>query len=120
MQQETSHKVVLFAFRDDPTCFVHVLLTALDMKAKGLETGIVLEGAATRLITVLAQPDHPLRHLYAKASEQGLILGACKACTAKMGELEAVQAAGLPLLDDMNGHPGMAAYIERGYTVLTF
>ncbi len=114
------NKTALFAFRDDPMCFIHVLLTALDMKAKGFETGIVLEGAATKLITVLTSPEHPLHQLYASAREQNLFFGACRACSAKMGVLEAVQAAGLPLLDDMKGHPGMAAYMERGFTILTF
>lgn len=113
-------KVVLFAFRDDPMCFIHLLLTVLDMKAKGLQAGIVLEGAATTLITVLAQQDHPLHQLYRTVREQNLFFGACKACSAKMGVLEAVRAEGLPLLDDMSGHPGMGGYMERGYTVLTF
>jgi len=113
-------KAVLFAFRDDPMCFIHVLLTALDMKARGFEAGIVLEGAATRLVTVLETAQHPMHALYEKTREQGLFLGACRACSLKMGVMEKAQAAGLPLLDDMNGHPGMAGYIERGYTVLTF
>ncbi len=113
-------KVVLFAFRDDPMCFIHVLLTVLDMKAKGFEAGIVLEGAATRLVTVLDAPQHPMHALYMKARGQGLFHGACRACSLKMGVLEQVEAAGLTLLDDMNGHPGMVGYMERGYNVLTF
>jgi hypothetical protein len=113
-------KVVLFAFRDDPLCFIHVLLTTLDMQARGFEAGIVLEGAATKLVAVLETAGHPLNALYVRAKEQGLLHGACRACSLKMGALEQVQAAGLPLLDDMNGHPGMAGYMERGYTVLTF
>ncbi|MDP3428501.1 MAG: cytoplasmic protein [Humidesulfovibrio sp.] len=113
-------KAVLFAFQDDPMCFVHVLLTAVEMKAKGFEVGIVLEGAATRLVNVLEAAQHPMHALYEKAREQGLFHGACRACSLKMGALEQVHAAGLTLLDDMSGHPGMGAYIERGYTVLTF
>ena len=113
-------KVAVFAFRDDPTCFVHVLLTALDLKAKGFEAGIELEGEATRLTAVLDAAQHPLHALYLKVRGQGLFLGACRACSLKMGMLRQVEASGLPLLDDMNGHPGMAGYLERGYTVLTF
>lgn len=113
-------KVVLFAFRDDPMCFIHVLLTALNMKAKGFEAGIVLEGAATRLVTVLDAAQHPMHALYMKARGQGLFHGACRACSLKMGVLDQVQADGLPLLDDMSGHPGMAGYMERGFNVLTF
>lgn len=113
-------KTVLFAFRDDPMCFIHVLLTALDMQQKGFQAGIVLEGAATRLAGVLAEAAHPLHQLYAKAKAQGLFFGACKACSAKLGALAAVEAEGLPLLDDMSGHPSIAAYMEKGFTVLTF
>jgi len=113
-------KAVLFAFRDDSMCFIHVLLTALDMEAKGFEVGIVLEGAATKLVAELAKEGHALHQLYAKAKDRDLFFGACKACSAKLGALEAIQAEGLPLLDDMSGHPGMAGYMERGYAVLTF
>ncbi|MBU1230576.1 MAG: cytoplasmic protein [Proteobacteria bacterium] len=113
-------KTVLFAFRDDPMCFIHVLLTALDMQARGFEAGIVLEGEATRFVTILGAAQHPMHTLYMKVRGEGLFYGACRACSLKMGMLEQVKAAGLPLLDDMNGHPGMAGYMERGYTVLTF
>jgi hypothetical protein len=34
--------------------------------------------------------------------------------------LEAVQAEGLKLLDDMSGHPSMARYREEGFDVITF
>ena len=113
-------KAVLFAFRDDPMCYIHVLLTALDMREKGLEAGIVLEGAATRLVEALAQAGHPLHQLYAKAKGQGLFFGACRACSAKLGALAAVEAEGLTLLDDMSGHPGMAGYMARGFSIITF
>lgn len=86
---------VLFAFRDDTLCFIHVLPTALDMKARGFEAGIVLEGAATRLVTVLGAAQHPMHALYVKARGQGLFHGACRACSLKMVVLEQVQAAGL-------------------------
>jgi len=113
-------KTVLFAFREDPLCFIHVLLNALDLQAKGFQAGIVLEGAATKLVTLLETSGHFLNPLYLKAREQNLFFGACKACSAKMGVLEAVQAAGLPLLDDMSGHPGVAAYQQQGFSVLIF
>jgi len=113
-------KTVLFAFREDPMCFIHVLLNALDLCAKGFEAGIVLEGAATTLVPKLEDPGHFLHPLYKQCREKGLVFGACRACSAKLGALEAVQAAGLPLLDDMNGHPGVAAYQLKGYSVLVF
>ena len=50
----------------------------------------------------------------------GLIEGACRACSAKLGALEAVQAEGLTLLGEMNGHPALGRYLNEGWTVLTF
>jgi hypothetical protein len=113
-------KAALFVFNGDPMCFIHVLLNALDLKQKGWEAGIVIEGAATRLIPELAKEDHPLQGLWLKARAAGLVDGACRACSQKMGTAEAARAQGLALLDDMNGHPGMAGYRDRGYEVITF
>ena len=50
-------KTVLFVFNGDPMCFIHVLLNALDMQARGDECRVVVEGSATRLIPELAGAD---------------------------------------------------------------
>lgn len=110
----------LYAFNGEMMCFVHVLLNTLDMKEKGKQVTIVFEGAAVKLVPELEKTDCPFHGLYIKAKEAGLIDGACKACSSKLGVLDAVQAAGLPLLDDMSGHPSMAAYADKGYTIITF
>jgi hypothetical protein len=113
-------KVVLFAFNGDFMCFIHVLLNALDMHEKGYEVKIVIEGSATRLIPELAKEGNPMSALYKKAKALDLIEGVCKACSNKMETLNAAEAEGFALLDDMNGHPGMAGYLEEGYGVITF
>jgi hypothetical protein len=113
-------KVALFVFNGDPMCFVHVLLNALDMKAKAYDCCIVVEGAATKLISELATDGHPLHTLWEKTKGQGLVAGVCKACSQKMGTLDAVKEQGLALLDEMNGHPSMAGFRDQGYEVITF
>ena len=113
-------KLALFVFNGDPMCFIHVLLNALDMKAKGYEAKIIVEGAATKLLPELAKADNPLNMLWTKAKSAGLVQGACKACSQKMETVEAVRSQGLSLLDDMNGHPGMAFYRNQGFEVITF
>jgi hypothetical protein len=110
----------LYAFNGELMCFVHVLLNALEMKEKGKEAIIVFEGMAVTLVPGLEKPDNPFHQLYQKAKDAGLIEGACRACSSKLGVLDAVQEAGLPLLGDMSGHPSMAAYMDKGYTILTF
>ena len=80
-------KIALFVFNGDPMCFVHVLLNALDMKAKGDEAKIIVEGASVKLIPELVKSDHPLNGLWKKNLAAGLVEGVCKACSSKMGTL---------------------------------
>lgn len=113
-------KIALFVFNGDPMCFIHVLLNALDMQARGDECRVVVEGSATRLIPELAGPDHPLNKLWEKTRAAGLVAGVCRACSQKMGTLDAAKEQGLALLDDMNGHPSMSRYRSEGYEIITF
>jgi hypothetical protein len=113
-------KVALVAFQGEAMCFVHVMLNALDMQQRGIEAKIIIEGLAVKLPPELNKPDHTLHALYLKTKEAGLIEGVCKACSAKMGSLAEIQVQGLPLLDDMNGHPSLGRYLAEGYTIITF
>jgi hypothetical protein len=113
-------KVAMFVFNGDEMCFVHVLLNAPDLKAKGENPGIVVEGAATKLIGPLAETGHPLNGLWTKVKEGGLVEGVCRACSEKMGTRTAAEQQDLRLLDDMNGHPGMAGYRKDGWEIITF
>lgn len=109
-------KFVIFAFNGELMCFVHVLLNALDMDAKGKEVKIVMEGSAVRLIKELEENGNPL---YKKAREKNLFDSICKACSATMGVLEYNEGTGIPVIGDMAGHPSMNDYIEKGYQIIT-
>jgi hypothetical protein len=113
-------KMALFVFNGDPMCFIHVLLNALDMKEKGYEARIIIEGAATKLLPELAQKDNPLYKLWQRCLDADLVDGVCRACSNKMGTLKASQSQGLELLDDMTGHPGMARYRDDGFEIISF
>ena len=113
-------KFALFVFNGDAMCFIHVLLNALDMKAKGHGTKIIIEGASVKLIPELVKPGNPLNGLWKKNLEAGLVEGVCKACSTKLGTFEAAKSQGLTLLDDMSGHPGMSTYRGKGYEIITF
>jgi hypothetical protein len=112
--------VVLFVFNGDPMCFIHVLLNALDMEAKGKKIQIVIEGASTKLLPELAKRENPLHGLWEKVKELGLVAGVCKACSNKTGTLESAKEQNLALLDEMQGHPSIARYQDEGYHVITF
>ncbi len=113
-------KYVLFAFRGEPMCFVHVLLNALDMHGKGLEVKVVIEGEATKLIPQFYEEGSSLYLLAQRALSQGLIEGVCKACSQKFGTYEIAVNKGLKILDDMANHAGMARFLKEGYQVITF
>jgi hypothetical protein len=117
---EFMKKIALFPFRDDMMCFIHVLLNAQDMKDKGHEVTVVMEGAAVTLLPKLAQPDNPMHELFNAVRNKGLIEGACRACSSKLKVAADIESLGIPLIGDMSNHPGMASYIERGYEIITF
>lgn len=54
-------------------CFIHVLLNALDMKERGYEGKIVIEGAATKLFPELAKENNPMHKLWEKVKAAGLV-----------------------------------------------
>lgn len=115
-----ARKVLLVAFKGEPMCFVHVLLNALDMKEKGFEVKVVLEGTATQAAAELGDPGKPFAKIYQRVLEAGLIDCACQACSAKMNALPALQAQGVGMCAEMSGHPSLAKYVEQGYEVITF
>jgi len=113
-------KYVLFAFRGEPMCFIHVLLNALNISGQGFEVKVVLEGEACKLLPELYNQDSPLYRLYHQALEKGLIEGICKACSQKMGTYELALEKGLKILDDMANHAGMGRFLKEGYQVINF
>jgi len=113
-------KVIFFAFRGDPLCFIHVLLNSLDLEARGMDGKIILEGEAVKLVPEMARSGHFLNGLYTKVKEKGLIIGACRACSNKLKVAQAIEDEQISLIGEMSGHPAMSEYIEQGYRILTF
>ncbi len=113
-------KIALFAFNGDPMCFAHVLLNGLDMKVKGYDVKLIIEGTATRQILELMDTGKPFASLYQKVKDEGLIDCVCKACAAKTGSLASAMEQNLPICSDMSGHPSMSGYLEAGYEIITF
>ena len=113
-------KFCLFAFNGEAMCFVHVLLNALDMKEKGYDVKVVIEGSATKLVKEFQDTSKPFANLYHKVKDAGLIDCVCEACANKMESLEAAKAQELNLCNELKGHPSIAKYIEEGYEVMTF
>ncbi len=115
-----TRKVAVFAFNGEEMCFIHALMNALDMEDRGYDVKLIIEGSATRLIKESEDGKKPLAALYAKAKEAGLIDCVCMACASKMESLGNAKQQGLPLCDEMYGHPAIARYMDAGYEIIVF
>ena len=109
-------KIVLFAFKGNQMCFIHVLLNAVQMHKKGMDVKIVVEGESVALIKDLETNNNPL---YNEAKEAKLFHSICLACSVKLGVASFNKTTGIPLLGDMEGHVSMANFITEGYEVIT-
>jgi len=110
------NKFVIFAFNGNPTCFVHVLLNALDLNEKGTEVKIVLEGESVTLVKTMIESNNPL---FKKVVDLQLIDCVCKGCSAKLNVLEYNEQSGLPVGGEMSGHPSFSSYIQKGFQIIT-
>lgn len=113
-------RIAIFTFNGDPMCFIHVLLNSLDMKERGYDVKLIIEGSATGLIQDLHEGRSPQSGLYRKVIESGILACACRACCSKMGTLDSAEAQGMELCGEMSGHPSIARYRDQGYEVITF
>jgi hypothetical protein len=113
-------KIAIFAFNGEVMCFTHVMLNALDMKRKGYDIKLVIEGSATKHVKELADPGKPLAKIYGRVKEAGLIDCVCQACANQTGSLDSAKEQNLSLCNEMSGHPSMARYMEEGYEVIVF
>jgi|WetSurMetagenome_2_1015567.scaffolds.fasta_scaffold304757_2 hypothetical protein len=93
-QTKTGKRVVLVAFSSVAMCFVHVSFNAPDMKGKGYEAKVVIEGSATKLANELNDPEKPFGNLYRMCMKKGTIDLVCQAYSAGMEALEGVQPRG--------------------------
>jgi len=126
-------KIALFAFNGDPMCFIHVLINALEMKEKGYEVALVIEGSATKLVKLLSngsglddfKQNNPkmfdlLTQNLQRVKDAGIISCVCRACANQMNSLDDVTEVGLPLCAELKGHPSMSRYIESGFEIISF
>ncbi len=119
-------KIALFAFNGEPTCFMHVLLNGLDLREKGHDVAVVIEGSATKLIELLARDPgddaeaQTLHRLYEEVKDRGLVDCVCRACSSNMGVIAEVERQGLPFGTEMKGHPSVSRYVDDGYEILIF
>lgn len=96
----------------------NALTSAQDFEESSDEVAIIFDGAGTRWIGELSDPDHKYHKPF--ESQKDNIAGACSYCAASFGVKEEVQESGITLMEEYEGHPGLAKLVSQDYQVITF
>ncbi|HAH32977.1 MAG TPA: hypothetical protein DCL44_11760 [Elusimicrobia bacterium] len=119
-------KLLFMVFTDEACKQNHAFMYALECSKNGHEAKIILEGPATACVNRLSAGGK-FEELFRRAKEAGLIEGACKTASGgcSTGEKErnvskAAEKEGLKLISDLDGHAGIARFVETGYQVIVF
>jgi hypothetical protein len=95
---------------------------AVDLARRGHDIRLVVEGEATRC---LLEREGRFAELFEEARALGVLVGLCKAASggcsdASRSVTRLAQESGLMLMDTLDGHAGIASFVEEGYEVVTF
>jgi hypothetical protein len=96
----------------------NALETVKEFQEAGDAVTLLFDGAGTRWIGVLSNPQHRLHRQFAVVRPS--IAGACRFCAAAFGVKEEVRQSGIPLLGEYEGHPSLRKLVEQGYQIITF
>jgi hypothetical protein len=96
----------------------NALETAKEFQEAGDGVTVLFDGAGTRWVGVLSDPEHRLHRQFATVRPS--IAGACRFCAAAFGVKEEVQKSGIPLLGEFEGHPSIRRLVSQGYQIITF
>jgi hypothetical protein len=97
---------------------VNALETSKELKEAGDEVVLVFDGAGTRWILELDNPENRRHKLWLSVKDR--VAGACAFCASAFGVKEGVEKAGIKLLKDYENHPSLRSFLVEGYQVVTF
>lgn len=97
---------------------VNALETALECKEAGDVVQVIFDGAGTRWVPVLSNPEHRRHKLFTEL--QDVVAGACAFCARAFHVEDEVRASGVRFLSEHHGHPSLRSFMADGYQVVTF
>lgn len=96
----------------------NALTTAKEFNEAGDDATIIFDGAGTKWVPQLSDPDHRLHGDFEKV--KGSIAGACDYCAGAFGVKDEIKQTDVPLLEEYSGHPSLQRLVSQGYQVITF
>ncbi|MDR7606038.1 MAG: hypothetical protein QN116_02190, partial [Armatimonadota bacterium] len=109
MSQATQYVFFVHAGPGELARALHALLYAQELHRAGIPAKVVFDGAGTVWLREFSNPAHKYHSVFRRALEAGLLEAACAYCARAFQVTEAVQAAGVPLVDTAEGHPSLAS-----------
>jgi hypothetical protein len=109
-----SNKYAIFAFRGEGPCFLHAVLNAEDMRSKGFDVLVVMEGGSVKLISKILSGTFPVSIDRIK----DVVDCACLGCSQLFKVTHLFDTAGIRLVGEMNNHISIADYILKGYKII--
>ena len=113
--------VVLLADTDTPGDMgrmANALITVKEAREAGDDVRLIFDGAGTKWVGVLAAADHKYHESFTSVREA--IAGVCAYCAKAYGVADRVEAAGLPLTSEYEGHPSLRSLVSEGFQIITF
>jgi hypothetical protein len=116
------HKVALVIYSKlegaGNSAIYRALMFAQELARAGDDVVLVFDGAGSTAAAELANADHSMHRLFDSVREH--VRGVCRSCAKSYGVLDAIEAAGLPLLEDDRGHASLRALLLEGRTLVTY
>jgi hypothetical protein len=120
MSTNEPHKVALvfYSLLEGPgnSATYRNLMFAQELMRHEDDVSLVFDGAGAQALAEMAQPEHRFHGLL--MSVRPRLRGACHFCAKSYGVLDALQAAGLPLLGDDRGHASLRELLNEGRQII--
>jgi hypothetical protein len=97
---------------------VNALELAKEARESHDDLDLIFDGAGVQWVTELSNPEHRLHPLFDTVLDQ--VTGVCSFCVRAFNVKDEVEACGVKLLDDYDGHPSLRTLVAEGYQVVTF
>ncbi len=113
--------IVLLADAETPEGtgrMANALTTVKEFKDAGDDAVLLFDGAGTRWVPQLADESNKYHGMLQDIRDQ--VQGACVYCARAYGVKDAIEQAGIPLLDEYRGHPSVRDLMADGRQVVTF
>lgn len=117
----TKVAIILLAGADTPEGsgrMANALTTTREFHDAGDEVRLIFDGAGVTWVPTLADGEHKYHRLFTQV--QPAVAGACLYCSRAYGVKDAVEASGVPFLDDFRDHPSIRSLVNDGFQVITF